>query len=345
MAVVWYATREDVKRAGDIKETARNNVAVDRAIAAGTDSVEDLLCRRFYPELDTRKFNWPNHVDLDDGSRSLSLGFDELISLDELTVDGIVVDPAHYTLLPVNARQRPCTAIEIDSTVELVAASERRAVGGTGLYGFADQQDPAGALAAAVPDTTITSVTVTSSALVGVGHLLLVGTERMLVDEKSMVDTGQNTAGALTNNNNDETVPVGSGAAFGKGEVILVDAEKMLVVEIAGDNLIVKRAWDGSTIAAHDSGADIYSPRLLTVRRGVLGSTAATHGLAAAVTRLHVPDLVGQLCIAESLVALAQEGTGYGRRVGSGDAERAAEGAGIEDLRRRVREAFGRLDF
>jgi hypothetical protein len=345
VAVVWCGTREDVKRAPEIKETARNNVQVDRAAAGATDSVEDLLGRRFYPELDTRAFDWPIHVDRGDGSRVVSLGCDELISLEELTVNGVLVDPAHYTLLPVNERLGPYTAIELDSTVVLAGDTERRAVEAAGAFGFWDQEAAAGALAVAVADPVTTSVTVTSSALVGVGQLLLAGTERMIVDRKSMVDTGQNTAGALTQNNNDEQLPVGSGAAFGEDEVIMVDAEKMLVVDIAGDTLVVKRAWDGSTLAAHDSGVDIYSPRRLTVRRGVLGTTAAAHGQGVAITKHRTPDLVHQLWVAEALVGLAQEGTTYGRKVGTGDAERDAAGAGIEDLRTRARKAFGRKKF
>lgn len=345
MAVVWCTTLEEVKAATDIKETARANVQVARAIAAATDSVEELLGRRFYPEIDTRVFNWPNHVDLDDGARVLSLGCDELVSLDELTVDGVLVNLANYTLLPVNERQGPFTAIELDASVILTADTERRAVEGVGVFGYWDREDPAGALAVAVADTVTPVVTVTNSAAVGVGHLLLVGTERMIVDRKSMVDTGQNTAGSLAAVNNAELLPVGSGAAFTEGEVVMVDAEKMLVVEIAGDTLVVKRAWDGSTIAAHNSGVDVYAPRRLTVRRGVLGTTAATHLLAAAITTHRIPDLVRQLCTAEALVDLAQQATGYGRKVGSGDSERPAAGVDIEDLRRRARKAFGRKDF
>lgn len=345
MAVVWCTTMEEVKEATDIQQTARANLQVVRAIAAATDSVEELLGRRFYPEIDTRVFNWPNHSDLDDGARVLSLGCDELISLDELTVDGVVVDPAHYTLLPVNERLGPYTAIEIDDTVTLAALTERRAVEGSGVFGFWGREDPAGALAVAVADTTTTSVTVTNSAAIGVGHLITIDTERMIVDRRSMVDTGQNTAGALTNQNNDQLLPVGSGAAFVEGETVLVDTETMKIVEIAGNNLVVKRAWDGSTIAAHNTGVDIYAPRRLTVRRGVLGTTAATHSLAAAVTTHRIPDLVRQLCTAEAIVDLAQQATTYGRKIGSGDSERPAAGVDIEDLRRRCKKAFGRKDF
>jgi hypothetical protein len=57
---VWYCTREDVKSSLDSKESARNNGQVDRAIESASRAVEGLTHRRFYPETDTRYFDWPN---------------------------------------------------------------------------------------------------------------------------------------------------------------------------------------------------------------------------------------------------------------------------------------------
>lgn len=54
---VCYCTREDVKNALDIKETARNDDQIDRAIEGATDTIEDDLNRKFYPEVDTRYFD------------------------------------------------------------------------------------------------------------------------------------------------------------------------------------------------------------------------------------------------------------------------------------------------
>lgn len=342
-AAVWYCTREQVKAAADIKETARNNDQVDRLIAGSSDSItNDQLHRRFYPEVDTRLFPWPWKVDKHHATRTLCLGRDELVSIATLKVDGTTVDPALYTLLPVNDGP-PYTHIELDSSVTSTS-DDPRPVEITGVFGYWALEDPAGALAASVNSSAAT-VQITNSAIVGVGQLLLVDTERMIVTRKSMVDTTQSTAGALTQNNNDESLPVGSGAAFVEGEVILVDAEKMLIVEIAGNTLVVKRAWDGSTLAAHNSGVDVYAPRLLTVTRGALGTTAAAHNSAAVITKHRMPPLVNQLCVAETAVALSQESTVYGRKIGSGDSERPAAGAGIEDTRRRAWEAHGRKAF
>ncbi len=56
---VCYSTREDVKTALDIKESARVNAQIDRALAGARDSVETLCNRKFYPQAATRVFDWP----------------------------------------------------------------------------------------------------------------------------------------------------------------------------------------------------------------------------------------------------------------------------------------------
>ena len=110
----------------------------------------------------------------------------------------------------------------------------------------------------------------------------------------------------------------------------------MLVEDISGNNLTVKRAWDGSPIAAHTAGAVIYAPRTLTVTRGALGTTAATHSSGATVQRWDPPGQASQLCVAEALTDLLQGRSGYARTAGSGDSEREASGRGLRDLRERV---------
>lgn len=342
MAAVWYATLEEVKAALNSKETARNNDQLRRLIEAATDSIEcDQLRRRFYPDVTVHEYDWPNRADRDDEVRTLSLGQYELIELDELSVAGVPVAGADVT--PIPAEGPPYPAVELDTDVTLpLATPRRRAVQVSGTFGYSAMVAPAGTLGAAVADGSVTSVTVSNSAAIGTGQLLLVESERMIVDQRSMVDTGQDLAGNLDKATNAEVVSVGSGAAFAEGEVVMVDAEKMLVVEIAGDNLIVKRAWDGSTLAAHTSGADVFAPRKLTVRRGVLGTTAAAHGNGSAVAKHVFPKLVNQLCIAETLTAFMQENSGYARTIGTGDSSRDDTGVGLVDLRERAWQAYGR---
>jgi len=116
----------------------------------------------------------------------------------------------------------------------------------------------------------------------------------------------------------------------------------MRVDDIAGNTLVVTRAWDGSTIAAHSVGATVYAPRMLTVQRAALGTTAATHLTSASVYRWDPPGPVRQLCVAEALTDLLQGRSGYARTAGAGENEREATGRGLKDLRERVYVSHGR---
>ncbi len=134
---------------------------------------------------------------------------------------------------------------------------------------------------------------------------------------------------------------VSSGAAHNAGETILMGSEKMLVVEIASNNLTVIRAWDGSVLATH-SGSTIFAPRTLTVQRGALGTTAASHLASAAITVQTFPSLVKQLAIGEAVSYVLQEQSGFARTVGSGDDEREARVRGITQIRQDAYMTYGR---
>jgi hypothetical protein len=346
VANIWYATREDVKGALDSKLTARDDAQVDRAIATASRDLEGALHRRFYPEVATRRFDWPNQQ----YARPWRLWLDsnELISITTLSSGGTVIDPAHYFLRRSDdLDEAPYTQVQLDLDGPASfggGGSHQRDISITGLWaGCRLDEVPAGALEAAVADASTTTVDVTDGALVGVGSLLRVGTERLVVAGRTWLDSGQNLgAPGLTAQANSVLVAVTTGSAFHAGEVVLIDAERMLVVDVAGDQLVVKRAWDGSVLAAHTAGADIYVPRRLTVERGVLGTTAAAHGDAAPVVAWRPPSVIGALCIAEAIAQVEQEQSGYARTVGAGDNEREARGAALADLRRRAYTDYGR---
>lgn len=337
MASVWYATREEVKGALDTKETARNNAQVDRAIAASSQSIEeDQLFRRFYPLKATRVFDWPECKDPDIDRWRVPLGKSELITATTVTVSGTVT--TSFVLHPANEGP-PYTELVFDSDVSGPTGSDRyRAVSVTGVFGHRVDDAPAGALAAAIGTTAVTTCTVTDSAVIGVGQLLLIGTERLIVTEKSMVDTGVDIAAgdSLTAQAADVSVTLSTAtSAPVVGETILIDSERMLVVDVAGLVLTLKRAWDGSALAAHAAGASIWAPRGLTVERGVLGTTAATHLTAAAISKHRWPALVNELAVAESMNQILQEISGYGRAVSEA----------LADVRQRAWIALGRKVF
>lgn len=339
--MVWLCTREDVKRALDSAETARNDAQVDRAIDAATLTIEGLTHRRFYPQVGTRHKDWPSSQV--GPAWRLYLDADELISVTTLVAGAIIIASSDYFLEPANSGP-PYNRIEIDlggPAAFGASTTRQRAIAITGVFGHSADEAPAGALSAAVSSTTATTIAVTDSAAIGVGHIIRVDSERMIVTGKSMVTTGQTLQTPLTASAADVTVTVTTGSAYLVDEVILLDSERMLIVDIAANQLTVKRAWDGSVLTTH-TGSTVYALRTLTVERGALGTTAATHSLAADIARHVVPGPVRQLAIAEALTALQQEGSGYGRTVGSGDNQREASGKGLADLRAQVYTSHGR---
>lgn len=337
---VWYVSREAVKAVLDVRETARANARVDQCIGSGARAVESLLRRRFYPLADTRYFDFPADPPLHSAPWRLWLEDSEAVSVSAITVGGVALDPADWLLRRADTlSEAPYDQVQINlagSASFAAGDTWQRAIAVTGLFGGApDTQAAAGALAEAL-DSSETAVDVTDSATIGVGHLLTVGTERMRVTGRRMLDTGDAITGDLAVSLASVTVPVASGATFTEGETILIDGERMLVVDIAGNNLITKRAYDGSVLAAHTTGADVYAARTLIVERGVLGTTAAAHDTAAAITRWRPPAVVEELNLAYALTELLQGQAGFARTIGSGESEREAGGRGLAALEKQA---------
>jgi hypothetical protein len=337
---VWYCTREDVKAALDIAETARSNRRIDRAIETASRSVEGLLRRRFYPAYATRTFDWP-----DPGSPTswrLWLDANEVVSVTTLTAGGTTIASGDYLLRPDHGP--PYTHIEIDLGSSAAFASgdtHQRAISITGVFGYR-ADETVGAETVEAVDASETAIDVDDSSIVGVGSILRIDSERMIVTAKTQLDTAQDLQTALTASMADDAVTVTDGTGYEVGEVILLDSEKMLVVDIVANDLIVKRAWDGTVLAAHDTDADIYAPRTLTVTRGALGTTAASHSSGATVYVHQAPGPIRDLTVAYALNQLAQESSGYARTVGSGDAQMESSGKGLKSLQQDALVAHGR---
>lgn len=343
MGRVFYCTRESVQDAFDIREAAHRSTQIDEAIASASDDIDGWLNRHKHglaPRIATRYFPWParNYAP----AWKLWLDENELVSVSSLTAGGTAIAASDYFLEPVNSGP-PYTHIELDldSNASFTnTGTAQRAIAIVGVWGINDDQKAAGALESAVGSTSTTTVDVTRSDIVGVGSVLEVDDEKMLVTGKSSLDTTQNLASAMNALKNDQTVDVSDGTLFFVGEQVLIDSERMRITEISGNNLTVVRAYDGSTLAAHSVGADVYVYRRLTVERGALGTTAATHSDAASVTVWDVPSLVRDLCKAEAITRLEQEFSAYGARVYSDEAERDSSGTevvagrGLTDLRK-----------
>lgn len=339
----WYATREDVKDALDYKVTARADARIDRAIAAGSRSVDGLCHRRFYPALDTRSWDWPNGQ----YARSWRLWLDdsELIELTGLVSGGITI-PAGDMILEPNRSGPPYRSIQINlssSSAFSAGDTDQQAITVTGLWGYRNTEAPAGTVVGAV-DATATVLTVSDASLVGVGSVLRAGGERLLVTGRSMADTGLTLAADVTAQVNATVLQVSDGTAIHQDEVLLLDGERVRVDDIAGNTAVVRRQWDGTPLAAHTAGTTIYAPRTLTVARGVLGTMAAPIGEGAALVRWEPPALARTLTIAEAVTTLPQELAGYARvsRSASSSSTPRPVQPSIDDIRQQCYAALGR---
>jgi hypothetical protein len=344
---ICYATREDVQRALDIKGTASNSAQIDRACRAASRDIDSQMQRVFYPTDTTHYFDWPN----------FQYAYPWRIWLDQwelaviptsVTSGGVTIPLTACNFEPVNSGP-PYTYVELrrDQPYSFgVGSTPQRDVAITGTWGYTADTKPAGQLAAAVSSTTATSVTVTDGSLVGVGDLLIVDSERMLITGRSSTDTGQTIlAGGTTVSPADNAVTVTDGTQVHVGEALQVDAERMLVLDVTGSIATVKRAWDGTVLATHTVGARIYAFRTVTVQRGQLGTTAATHGNGSTASIHRVPALIKDLAVAEAEDQVLQEIAGYARTVPSqsGNSKSLpASTTALEDLRKRAYGAYGR---
>lgn len=350
MATAWFCTREDVTGALDVKLTARSYRQVDRAIESGARAVEGLTHRTFRPALATRSFPWPNPAY--QTPWRLWLDADEVISVTTLVAGGVTIPAADFFLEPANSGP-PYTAIEIDlagPSAFAAGSTQQRAVEVTGLFGFRNDEEQVGDLTSNLDaDVTDSASATWLTPFIGVGDVLRIDSERVIVTEKTMVDSTQNLGNTLTAQANNVTVQVANGAAFAVGEVLGIDSERMLVVDKAGNNLTVKRAWDGTVLAAHSSGVDVFTSTGIELARAQLGTTLAAHVTGADIYRHLVPGLVRELNIAEAINTIQQEASGYSRRAGIGE-ERGggrfgrieATGRGLELIREDAYASFGR---
>lgn len=343
---IRYTTREAVKEALDIRATARSDAQVDRAIESASRSVEGILHRRFYPWSGTRYFDWPDRIS--PTSYRLWLDENELISVSTIISSGDTITASEYFLRREDSRDEPpYTKVELDladSASFATGSTHQRTIAITGVYGYGNDTEPAGSLAEAL-DSSETAVDVTDSALIGVGDLIKVESEYMNVTGKAMLDTGVDihASDSLAAQNNDVSITVSTTTGMPTvGETILIDSERMLVIDVAGSVLTVKRAYDGSPLAVHASGASIYAPRTLTVERGSVGSTAASHNTSTAIAKHVVPGPVQELTLAYALNNLLQRQSGYARIAGEGESAREFSGRGIRALEKDVVRSHGR---
>jgi hypothetical protein len=340
----WYCTVEDVRDALEEKASAYDLAAIKRAIAAGSDDVDDvtqLNGGNFRPRTETRYYRWPDQQTA--YYYRLWLDGNQLISVDTLTSGGDTIPSTDYYLEPQQYGP-PYNRIEINlsrSSAFGFAGTPQRAIAVTGLWGHTDDQEAAGTLVGGI-NASVTSLIVSDGSKVGIGDHLKIGTERLEVTDRTWTAvTGGDTAGSLSASNADRTLAVADGTKYHTDEVLLLNSERLKVVDIAGNNLTVLRAQDGSVLATHTSSTTVYASRSLTVTRGAQGSTAASHLDGVAVTRHVVPGAVRELALASALTSLLAGRRGYAQAAGPQGAALMKAGS-LDELRERVANLHGR---
>lgn len=333
----WYITREAVQRALDVASTRRTSARIDECIASASRDVDGLTHRVFYPWTGTRYFDFPGRSGT---SFRVWLDASELAEASAVVSgDGAITD---YFLEPVNSGP-PFNRIEVRRYGSFVSGdTEQRAVAVTGTYaGCALRSAPAGTLAALMNSST-TTLALSDGSLAGVGSILLVGTERMQVTEKAASSATTTVSGSVAANAGVTLIPVASGPAVHAGEVVLIGSERMLVTDVNGNNLVVKRAWDGTVLATHVLADGVLPFRSCTVTRGDLGTTAAAHSQSDPITSHAPPGLVQELTMAYTLTALTQGSAAYALTTGSGDSERESSGRGVRRIEMDCSRAYRR---
>jgi hypothetical protein len=371
-----YANRTDIQRSIDFKDGLDVNAALDRANMSAADNIDGQMHRVFFPSDDTRYFDWPAQGGSGGGQYAepwrLYLNENDLTVMTSLVSGGVTIPLNAVYLEPVNNPQkgRPFyTYLELDRSQSYAFGNQGQtpqhniAIGGTWAYGAL--ADPAGDLAVAVTSTTQATVTTTDGSQAGPGDLIVLGYgqaaapfpaaygyagaigaytgERILITDVSTVTTGltQSGSGVTTASSSDQALTTTGSGALNAGEVIVLDQEDMLVEQIVGSVVTVRRSWNGTTLSAH-SGATIYAFRQYSVLRGQLGTTASTYSAAAPVFKHRIPPLVHDLSIAEAAGQVLQEGSGYARTVGSGEAAHPAPGIALMDKWDEARTRHGR---
>lgn len=342
-----YATREQVMRSLEVLESAYAGHLIDMKILAASRSAEGFLHRRFYPELRTILRDWPSAGN----SRSweVELGDQEAISVDTVTSGGTAITSNVVLRRGDDLAEPPYNRLEIDLTSDAAfsaGSSWQRSLSLRLLFGYNDTATTlgGGSLSGGINSSVTTLVINPLSGYFapGIGSLIKIDTERLLLMDRRMSSTALTTTSAMTDITSNRSFTSAGAASLAIGEIILLDSERMRIDDIAGSTVIVTRAWDGTVLASHTSGSTIYALRTFLARRGVLGSTAASHSDAAPVYVHEYPALLNELVIAESIVMLVQNAAAYARTVGTGAGTREAAGLGLDDIRERAYRELGR---
>ncbi len=335
---VAYCTREDVQRSLNLADIPRLNTRVDQAIMTGAHQIHGLLHRVFYPNTKTVLFDQPEAGNLWLYELELSAAPTQILSGTKAMTIGTDV-----FLRPKSGPPYRWLEASSGGTVFWQSVNTpQAAISITGDYGYPTNPVAVGTTGASI-DGVSSTLTLNDSSVIGVGSLLLIGTERLIVSDKTMSATGATLGGNLTTSKSEVSIPVSNGALINPGELILIDSERMQVEYVVGNVLTVDRAVNGSALATHTTGATISAGRTATVLRGRLGTTAAAHSSASPITALRAPSLISELNLAYAINNQQGAAGTYARSLETDVATLYKDkGRGVLDLENDAYQAYGR---
>ena len=338
-----YTTREAVKAAAGIIGSD-GDVAIDSLIDSYSRAVDLATHTHFIPLVETRKYDAHGPA-----LRGRKLYFDaHLQSISAFTDQGdeaVAVAASEYRLMPQNDGPpyswlellSDVTTAQLQSDPDTLQDSFRI----TGSWSAHSETVAASSIITGNMDDSQTTLHVANGSKVGVGDTVLIQSEQMFVSDRDDVDLAVNThgsTGAMGADDSDTTVTLAGVPtdAVNVGEVLRIGTELLLVTAInSTTSFEVERAHDGSILAAHSTGDDVFIRRTYTIVRAVNGTTAATHADDLAVTRYVVPTFLRLLVEAEVIAAFYQQPAGWGRSIGSGEGQRELSGRALDTLRKR----------
>ncbi len=240
-----------------------------------------------------------------------------LLSITSLTSDGnVLTEGTSYVLKPFERHwcNGPYSRICLYQYGYFSVAPEGVVL--NGKWGFYDEtRDLAMTVSAAT--STGTSLAVPDGSKCSPGMVLLVEAEQMLVEATgAATDSTADLSGAL--DDQAEEFAVTDGTKIKTGEVIKVDFEYMRVLDVQANQVLVARGWNESRRAAHLTGAAVNVLRTFTVKRGVNGTTAATHTNAEVFQQV-APGDVNYLARQVASLMKKKADTGFMGRSGNDD--------------------------
>lgn len=335
---VAYCTREDVQRSLNLADIPRLNIRVDQAVMAGARQVHGLLHRRFYPETKTVLFDQPEGL-------SLWLYELELAAAPTQILSGGIPMTVNTDVFLRPKSGPPYRWLEASSGGGVFwqsVTTPQASISITGDYNYPVNPVTVGTLGATITSGA-TTLALSDSSVAGVGALILIDSERLIISDKTMTSTTATLSADLTASKSQVAITVSSGALINPGELILIDSERMQVEYVTGNVLTVDRAVNGSALAAHTIGATIFAPRTASVLRARLGTTAASHSSGAAIIQLQAPSLVRELNLAYAINNQQGASGTYARSLEQDVATLYKDkGRGVLDLENDAYQAFGR---